>query len=49
MTEQLASSRLEVGVPAPDIVLTTVHNQSIHLNELWPNGPTLLTFLRHFG
>ncbi len=49
MSETTTHSRLEIGMTAPDIILTDVHNQSIHLNELWSYGPTLLTFLRHFG
>jgi hypothetical protein len=49
MNEKVAYSRLHIGASAPNLVLTGVQNQPVNLADLWPNGPTLLTFLRHFG
>jgi len=49
MKEETTRSRLEIGMPAPDIILTDVQGEPIQLAKLWQNGPTLLTFLRHFG
>lgn len=43
------SNRLNIGDPAPTIDLINVNEQTIPLDELWANGPTLLVFLRHFG
>ena len=41
--------RLEIGDPAPDITLSDVHGAPVQLADFWSGGPTLLTFLRHFG
>lgn len=49
MAEPVLQSRLKTGMQAPSVCLTTGGGESIHLSELWPSGPTLLTFLRHFG
>ena len=49
MTEEAVHPRLKVGTLAPNLTLVNVKNQPINLAELWPTGPTLLTFLRHFG
>lgn len=49
MQEKTAPSRLQIGMRAPDLVLCNVQNQPVTLAEQWPTGPTLLTFLRHFG
>ncbi len=43
------AKRLRVGDPAPDFVLLGTDGQPVALSSLWPSGPTLLTFLRHFG
>ena len=40
---------LTIGDNAPDSLVTDIEGQSIHLAELWQDGPTLLVFLRHFG
>lgn len=49
MNEKSVHSRLQIGMSAPDLMLLNVQNQPINLADLWPTGPTLLTFLRHFG
>jgi hypothetical protein len=49
MDEKANHTRLHIGMPAPSLVLANVHDQPINLADLWPTGPTLLTFLRHFG
>ena len=49
MDEKANHRRLHIGMPAPNLVLANVQNQPINLAGLWANGPTLLTFLRHFG
>lgn len=41
--------RLEIGDPAPDITVTDIHGTPVQLAAGWSDGPTLLTFLRHFG
>lgn len=41
--------RLQSGEQAPSLTLIDKNAQDVTLNELWKNGPTLLTFLRHFG
>lgn len=41
--------QLNPGQPAPDGVALDDQGQAVDLASLWPNGPTLLTFLRHFG
>jgi peroxiredoxin len=43
------TKRLRVGDPAPDFTLLGADGQPVALNSLWQGGPTLLTFLRHFG
>jgi peroxiredoxin len=42
-------TRLKIGDPAPEIELEDVQGQPSGLAQYWANGPTLLTFLRHFG
>ena len=42
-------ARLQVGSAAPNLVLANVQNTTSSLADLWANGPTVLTFLRHFG
>ncbi len=41
--------QLSVGMPAPDFTLTDKSGQSVVLSSLWQQGPTIVTFLRHFG
>lgn len=41
--------RLTPGDRAPDLTLLDVNGQPITLSDHWANGPTVLTFLRHFG
>ncbi|MBN1964652.1 MAG: hypothetical protein JW910_08395 [Anaerolineae bacterium] len=41
--------RLHPGDPAPDYELCTPDDAPARLRDLWEHGPTLLTFLRHFG
>lgn len=40
---------LKKGDPAIDAGLLDRAGNSVELNTLWQDGPTLLTFLRHFG
>ena len=40
---------LNVGDSALDATLLDQKGDSYQLSDLWQNGPTLLTFLRHFG
>lgn len=35
--------------PAPEALLLNDQNQEVNLSSFWAKGPTLLTFLRHFG
>ena len=41
--------RLQPGEVAPDYILKTRDGEEVALRDLWANGPTVLTFLRHFG
>jgi peroxiredoxin len=41
--------QLSIGSQAPDAVLLDENGNNTALKSLWENGPTLLTFLRHFG
>jgi len=41
--------RLNIGDPAPPITLEDIHGQPVSPSQYWVNGPTLMTFLRHFG
>ena len=44
------AEKLKVGDKAPVGTAVTVDDETITLDEsLWAEGPTLLTFLRHFG
>jgi peroxiredoxin len=43
------SKRLKIGDAAPDYALLDSDGHAVALREAWANGPTLLTFLRHFG
>jgi hypothetical protein len=44
-----ANQRLQPGDAAPDSQVLSHTGQPLHLADLWPNGPTLLILLRHFG
>jgi hypothetical protein len=41
--------RLAPGDFAPSGVCLNIDEQDISLADQWAKGPTLLTFLRHFG
>jgi peroxiredoxin len=41
--------KLVVGMTAPDVKLRDQSGQERVLADVWSGGPTLLTFLRHFG
>ncbi len=40
---------LQVGDAAPNGTAVSQTGEPIELANLWAEGPTLLTFLRHFG
>jgi peroxiredoxin len=40
---------LTVGAAAPPIELVDKQGQTIRLADYWAQGPTLVSFLRHFG
>ena len=42
-------SRLKIGDDAPDYALFDKGGSEVSLSQLWSAGPTVLTFLRHFG
>jgi peroxiredoxin len=42
-------ARLRPGDPAPDASVYDHAGQLVKLSPLWPHGPVLLVFLRHFG
>jgi len=42
-------SQLQVGESAPNGTAVSQTGEPIELKSLWAEGPTLLTFLRHFG
>lgn len=43
------ASHLKVGDPAPDITVLDISGERVELRDYWRNGPTLVSFLRHFG
>ncbi len=43
------SKKLRPGDAAPDVTLLNADGDEVDLKDLWANGPTLLTLLRHFG
>lgn len=43
------SKKLKPGDLAPNGVVIDVNDQPVELETLWADGPTFLTFLRHFG
>lgn len=42
-------AKLRVGDVAPNGTALSQTGDPIELENLWGEGPTLLTFLRHFG
>jgi len=42
-------NRLQPGDLAPNLALLDIDGRETELAGLWPAGPMLLTFLRHFG
>ncbi len=40
---------LQVGDPAPNVVLQDLSGNKVHLSDSWQAGPAVLVFLRHFG
>ncbi len=43
-------SKIKVGKPAPDLILTSVDGRSVSLSSYWGNGRSaLLIFLRHLA
>ncbi|MEO8610865.1 MAG: peroxiredoxin-like family protein [Chloroflexota bacterium] len=40
---------LKIGDPAPDIIVSDIHGQPVEMASFWEKGPTLVSFLRHFG
>lgn len=45
----MAEQRLQVGDMAPAGVALNIQGDEVALASLWADGPTFLTFLRHFG
>ncbi|MDI9634473.1 hypothetical protein QM565_01520 [Geitlerinema splendidum] len=45
----MGNYRLEPGDAAPDFDLLDPKSNRVSLVSFWGSGPTLLTFLRHFG
>ena len=43
------TKQLKVGDAAPGGTALAQTGEAIQLSGLWADGPTLLTFLRHFG
>lgn len=43
------SNHLQVGQHAPDVIVYDIKGQAVHLESQWSQGPTLVSFLRHFG
>lgn len=41
--------RLKIGDKAPAITVLDIHGQPTPIAPYWVSGPTLMTFLRHFG
>lgn len=41
--------RLNIGDNAPDVTLFDQNGAEVRLNTVWQDGPTVLSFLRHFG
>jgi peroxiredoxin len=45
----MAKRHLKPGDPAPSGICLDVDGREVSLEQLWSQGPILLTFLRHFG
>lgn len=45
----MSKYHLDPGTAAPDGVALDIDENEVQLASLWEKGPTLLTFLRHFG
>lgn len=45
----MPAPQLQIGDRAPDFSALDVHGNAVEASSLWPHGPTLLTFLRHYG
>jgi hypothetical protein len=43
------SEKLRPGDRAPEGVVVDVDGATVALSKQWAAGPTILTFLRHFG
>jgi hypothetical protein len=43
------AKKLKIGDLAPNGLTLSATGEPVELQSLWANGPTLLTFLRHFG
>ncbi len=48
-TAKKAQPRLHPGDSAPALTLLNASGKTVELPALWNSGPTVLTFLRHFG
>ena len=44
-----SAQRLRSGERAPEAAAFDTDGQPVRLSSLWPHGPVLLAFLRHFG
>ena len=42
-------AKLNVGDMAPAAMVINVNDEAVDLASFWADGPTFLTFLRHFG
>lgn len=49
LVSNMTEKRLQIGDKAPDGMGLDVNGTAVSLDTLWQNGPTFLTFLRHFG
>lgn len=49
MSHNESNLRLAVGAVAPNATLINQDENPVALADIWRGGPTLLTFLRHFG
>jgi peroxiredoxin len=43
------ADHLKVGDKAPNITVSDKRGQPVEIESLWGQGPTLISFLRHFG
>jgi hypothetical protein len=47
--DSFMASQLRKGDVAPAATVIDMDDEHVALDSLWANGPTFLTFLRHFG